>query len=209
MFLFPRQDIKAYFLADTAHTKNPAVMGTWLIFVCVHIRVYSFHLASDWLNNHKIHSLDLLSENRASFLLRLIKHTFLYWMLPNELFRFPWTSDWVISEIHVHTQNKFALWCVFECVHFYLKKLWFSTQTFHSLLADRWFWSLNPTVLSNCSVYKGNIETTKIITFFPPQKNLELHKMEKRFFAHTWFNLKSVGAYMYVLVHTSPGLILM
>lgn len=43
----------------------------------------------------------------------------------------------------------------------YLKKLWFSTQTFHSLLAARWFSSLNPTVLSNCSVYQAQYQWEK------------------------------------------------
>lgn len=33
----------------------------------------------------------------------------------------------------------------------YLKNVWCSTHTFHSLLAARWFGSLNPIVLSNCS----------------------------------------------------------
>lgn len=34
------------------------------------------------------------------------------------------------------------------------KNVWCSMQTFHSLLADRWFGSLKPIVLSNCSYYK-------------------------------------------------------
>lgn len=34
------------------------------------------------------------------------------------------------------------------------KNVWCSMQTFHSLLADRWFGSLKPIVLSNCSYCK-------------------------------------------------------
>lgn len=43
----------------------------------------------------------------------------------------------------------------------YLKKVWCSTQTFHSLLAARWFGSLKPIVLSNCS----NCNTKKMLSF--------------------------------------------
>lgn len=34
------------------------------------------------------------------------------------------------------------------------KNVWCSMQTFHSLLADRWFGSLKPMVLSNCSYWR-------------------------------------------------------
>lgn len=43
----------------------------------------------------------------------------------------------------------------------YLKKVWCSTQTFHTFLAARWLGSLKPTVLSNCSVWKTTEEGVK------------------------------------------------
>lgn len=189
-FSFLGRILKLIFL-QTQHTqKNAAMMCTWLIFVCVHIRVFSFHLASDWLNNHKIHSLDLLSENRASLLLSLIKHTFLYWTSPNELFRFPYrTSGWVISEIHVHTQNKLALWCVFECGI----STWRNCDSPHRLSTAFWQIDDSGAWIPPCSQTAQSIKETyktTIMIFFPPQKNLEQHDMGKCFpinviFTHT------------------------
>lgn len=40
-------------------------------------------------------------------------------------------------------------------INSYLKKVWCSMQTFHSLLAALWLGSLNPIVLSNCSYWRG------------------------------------------------------
>lgn len=76
--------------------------------------------------------------------------------------------------------SQVALKCAPLCIlaHFYLKKLWFSTQTFHSLLADRWFCSLNPTVLSNCSVCRRRNSFAAVlrglVAYSCPQQRLPL-----------------------------------
>lgn len=118
-----QQDIKAYSLIQT-HAAKAAIMGTSSL--CMWILAYL--LPQD--DSEQI-NLAVVGRSQAEH-----------------------NNKCTVDPSEDSACTKVALKCAPLCVlaHFYLKKLWFSTQTFHSLLADRWFCSLNPTVLSNCSV---------------------------------------------------------